>query len=206
MRKGILLLGLLFQLTSLNAQSLLTKFMKLSRPEKCWTILHPFVCKKAFQATLQSQTVTDSIKKSGIIGTDNSGGKLDAFKHTYWMAVVAKVIGPRKALKLGKAHERGNKLQFKKHQKEDRILPDSVSSCMDLHNNEQGVLLVKKNRQATQQDLQKEVLHLLRQGELACIRKDKNGNFLTCKGTVIDMKKWTGKWNIPKCIIASDTN
>lgn len=195
---------LIFFVPSLHAQSLLSKFAKLSTPEKCWAIFHPFVARKAFQATLQTQMVTDSIKKTGIIGTDNSGGKLDAFKHAYWIGGVSIAIGSRKALKLGKAHEKGNRQQFKKHQMEDHELPDSVSSCMDLFNNNQGANVVKEHPDITFQQLQKNILELLRNGQLKCILKNRHGEFLTCDGRIIQPKDWFGKWGVPKCLIRSD--
>jgi hypothetical protein len=86
------------------------------------------------------------------------------------MACVTRTIGSKKALKLGRAHEKGNKLQFKKHQLEDKILPDSVSTVMDLHNNEQGAAAAQ-DRQLSEAELQIKILDLLKQGKLACIRK-----------------------------------
>lgn len=203
--KQILFTALIFfQLLSLNAQSLLSKFVKLSAPEKCWTLLHPFAARKAFHATVQIQPVIDSINKAGTIGHDNSGGKLDAFKHAYWIGNVSIAIGPRKALKLGRAHEKGNKHQFKKHQMEDYELPDSVSSCMDLFNNEQGAKVVKDHKDITSGQLQKMILELLKNGQLKCILKNPQGKFLTCDGNIIEPKEWYGKWGIPKCLIRSD--
>lgn len=206
MIRTFLFITIFFHFHFLSAQSLISKFKKLSRPEKCWTISHPFIAKRAFQATVRSEIVTDSIKKSGSIGSDNSGGKLDAFKHAYWIACVSIAVGTRKAIKLGKAHEKGNKLQFKKHQLEDHILPDSVSSAMDLHNNEQGASAVRKLKKATALQMQPVIMTLLNQGKLACIKKDVYGAYLTCNGEHIDMDQWKGKWNVPKCLIASNTN
>lgn len=194
-----------FQFTPFHAQSLISKFNRISRPEKCWAITHPFVVKKALKATIRSYFVTDSLKNSGTIGTDMSGGKLDAFKHAYWMACVTRTIGSKKALKLGRAHEKGNKLQFKKHQLEDKILPDSVSTVMDLHNNEQGAAAAQ-DRQLSEAELQIKILDLLKQGKLACIRKNKQGNYLTCNGELIDLHQWFGKWGVPKCLISSNEN
>lgn len=205
MMRILLFLVLSFHLPALQAQSLLKKIAKISNPEKCWAIVHPFVLKKAFKATVQSYTITDSIKRSGNIGADNSGGKLDAFKHAFWIASVSSAIGPHKALKLGVAHEKGNKLQFKKHQLEDKILPDSISSLMDLHNNEQGAAAVSSKKYSTQQ-LQEKIMQLLLNGQLICIKKDKEGNFLTCTGEPIDLQQWNGKWGIPKCLVASNEN
>src|ERR1700741_2953495 len=126
----LLLFSFIFQLSA-QSPSAVKYFSKLSRPEKCWVIAHPFKAKKAFRITKHVLLDVDSVKASGIIGTDNNGGKLDAFKHAYWMASVAIKIGSRRAKKLGIAHEKGNWIQFKKHQLEDTVLPDSVSAVMD---------------------------------------------------------------------------
>jgi hypothetical protein len=204
MMRTFLFLVLFLQLSALQAQSLLKKFAKISNPEKCWAFAHPFVARRALKVTMRSYAVTDSIKKSGSIGADNNGGKLDAFKHAFWIASVSSAIGPRKALKLGVAHEKGNKLQFKKHQLEDEILPDSISSVMDLHNNEQGAGVVKGIEKYSIPQLQEKIMQLLLQGQLFCIKKDEQGNFLTCTGERIDLQQWKGKWGIPKCLIASN--
>lgn len=204
MNRTFFLLLLLYPSFSLPAQSLLSKFARLSTPEKCWTLLHPFVARKAFHATVQSQHITDSIKSSAVIGLDNSGGQLDAFKHAYWIASVSNAIGPRKALKLGRAHEKGNWIQFKKHRLEDQELPDSVSSCMDLFNNEQGARAVKEQPGMTTIQLQKKIMELLLTGELRCILKNGKGQYLTCDGSVIIVKEWFGKWNVPKCLVVSN--
>lgn len=188
----------------LFSQSAFTQFKKLSLPEKCWVLAHPFVAKKAFAETKLVWAVVDSVKQTGIIGTDLNGGKLDAFKHTYWMASLCRKIGRKKALKLGKAHEKGNYLQFKKHQPEDSILPDAASSAMDLHNNEAGIHVSGKCRSYSRKEVQVLILKAIEKGEMQVIKKDAQGNYLDCDGKPIDMNAWKGKWNIPKCVIPSN--
>lgn len=178
-----------------------SSFRKLSRPEKCWALCHPIKAKKAANVTQKVQIVVDSIKRSGIIGSDGNGGSLDAFKHAYWMASVAIVIGRKQALKLGKAHEKGNYLQFKKQELEDAAMPDSISTVMDLRNNEFGVSAIAKCRNLSQITIQKKIMDGLATGKLMVIKKDEYGNFLTCDGTIISMKEWKGKWGNPKCLI-----
>jgi hypothetical protein len=180
-----------------------SSFKKLSCPEKKWVLFHLFIAKKSFLLTKQVLVDVDSIKKTGIIGTDNNGGTLDAFKHTYWMASLSREIGSKKALKLGKAHEKGNYLQYKKHILEDAILPDSVSSQMDLRNNEIGVSLLGNCKNYSPITIQKRTLDALNAGKLYVIKKDEQGNFLTCDGAIIPMKDWLGKWDIPKCLVYS---
>ncbi len=197
--KNIFFLFLFFITCNTFAQS---SFKKISRPEKIWAFTHPFVAKKTYRITQKVEQIVDSIKAKNIIGNDNNGGKLDAFKHAFWMANIAQHIGKRKALKLGIAHEKGNKIQFKKHQLEEKILPDSVSSEMDLYNNEQGAIAgisISKNEK-----LQTKILEALYEGKLKIIKKDEQGNFLTCNGEKIILQNWFGKWNIPKCLIASN--
>jgi hypothetical protein len=199
------LLSFIFVLivTSAIAQN---KFCKLSRPEKIWVLTHPFVAKKSFRITKQILVVVDSIKKTRIIGTDGNGGQLDAFRHAYWMASLAGKIGERRSLKLGIAHEKGNYIQFKKHKLEDAILPDSISCAMDLFNNKQGGLIGLENKNKSCVEIQKSVQNALMKGDLKIIKKDEYLNYLNCDGDVIDLKRWNGKWNIPKCLITSNIN
>ena len=178
-------------------------FSQVSRPEKAWVILHPFKAFAAYRITKVVERDVDSILKSGVIGNDNNGGLLDAFKHTYWMASLARKIGVKQSLKLGRAHEKGNFLQFKHHRLEDKLLPDSVSSEMDLRNNSKGVSLILKGENVSQKEIQKIVLDTLFKGQLTVIKKDEQGRFLTCDGALISMRDWVGKWNIPKCLVYS---
>lgn len=198
MFKASVIFSFLFLSAAITAQS---SFRKLSRPEKKWVLLHPFDAKKARKITRETLITVDSIRKSGIIGSDNNGGKLDAFKHAYWMASLALEIGSKQALMLGKAHENGNYLQFKKQQQEDAVLPDSVSSLMDLRNNEAGVSLVATSKDLSRVTVQKKVLDALVNGKLTTIKKNEQGDFLTCEDIIISLKEWSGKWNIPKCLI-----
>ncbi len=184
--------------------SIADEFFKLSRPEKIWVFAHPFKAKKAFLITKDVQQDVDSIKRAGTIGNDNNGGKLDAFKHAYWMATLALEIGKRRAEKLGIAHEKRNKIQFKKHQLEENSLPDSVSSMMDLYNNKQGIEAVSKYKNASKKEMQKIIMDALNNGKLRMIKKDLQGNFLNCDGSIIRLQDWYGKWNIPKCLVSSD--
>ena len=179
-----------------------SSFRKLSRPEQCWAMFHPFKAKKAQIITKRVQIVVDSIKKTGTIGDNENGGNLDAFKHTLWMASLSLKIGKKQALKLGKAHEKGNYLQFKKHTLEDSVLPDSVSSEMDYGNNRIGVNLIGRcHFKITEKELIDLILKKLQYGGLYIIYRDFSGNYLDCNGAIIDMKMWLGKWGIPKCLI-----
>ena len=190
-------------ISSARGQSTATSFRKLSRPEKCWVIAHPFIAKKAWHCTQRVRAVTDSIEKAGVLA-DGNGGHLDAFRHAYWMASLVQEISPRKAMKLGKAHEKGNYLDWKKGKNEDAgSRADSMSCVMDLQNNESGIAIGKKFRcdTASAKTLIREVLDSDANGNLVMLKKDESGNFYTCDGKPIDLTMYDKAWFIPKCLV-----
>jgi hypothetical protein len=200
MGKRLFFLSFFLGALTCNAQC---SFKDLSRPEKIWALCHPIKAIQTASVTRDVLLMVDSIKQTRTIGDDISGGNLDAFKHSYWMASLASKIGRKQALKLGRAHEKGNFLQFKKHMLEERILPDSVSSEMDLQNNIVGVSLIDRNKKMNKFAVCQKVLTALKNGKLSIIKKDRDGNYLTCNGEIISLNEWKGKWNIPKCLSAS---
>src|SRR4051812_30874644 len=85
-----------FALGNLCAQSPSGSFHQLSRAEKNWVFMHPFIAKKAFHCAERARFVTDSMRSNGIL-KDGNGGQLDAFRHAYWMALLTQKISSRKA-------------------------------------------------------------------------------------------------------------
>lgn len=195
------MLGLFLSL-SLQAQNK-NGFSSLSGPEKWWVMFHPFKAKKALNISLRTIQVRDSIKNSGIIGSDDSGGRLDAFKHTFWMAGLALEIGSKSAFKLGKAHEKGNYKSYLKGDPEDGVLPDKAASDMDLFNNKQGISIARSHPDATENELITIILDELNKGSLKIIRKE-SGIFLNCQGEPLDPETLLGTWENDKCLIPSN--
>lgn len=200
--KIILLFFSLFIFTSYS-QSLRKKFSKLSRPEKCWVIFHPFKAKKAFQISLEARRVSDSIQKTNLLDRDSNGGQVDAFRHCYWMATLAQKIGKCSAKSLGKAHEKGNYRQYKKGTLEEGTLPDHKSSMMDLKNNEIGIEIYKNNKKATKKELLLLIIKKIKEGNLQILKKDEKGNYLDCKGSLLTTNEYYGKWENSKCLTPS---
>lgn len=130
------------------------------------------------------------------------GGKLDAFRHTFYMAAFAQKVKPAKLRKLGEAHEKTNYRQFKKSKTENGEIPDSLSSVMDLKNNELGLSIGCSNRNADLLTLKEMVIANINSGAAFKMRRNHRGRYLTCDGNEIVLN---GKrWNIPKCLVASD--
>lgn len=203
---AFLLLCIFFFSSNLKSQSAGKGFRSLSRPEKCWVIAHPFIAKKAFRCSMQARAVSDSLGKTGTISGAN-GGQLDAFRHAYWMALLSQKIAVRKAVKLGNAHEKGNYLDWEKRKSEDGSRADSIMCVMDLKNNASGIAIgvqYKSDTAAAKTNLAEQVLKSVWNGELTIIKKDAEGNPLTCEGQMIDPTMYDDKWYIPKCLVKSN--
>lgn len=202
MKKMLFFLCLLLTNNSFS-QSTWKKFKTLSSPIKTWVIFHPFKAKKALVISNETNEVTDSIVKTVLLDGDRVGGQVDAFRHAYWMARLRQQIGKRAARSLGKAHEKGNYQTYKKRKLEDGVVPDAISSEMDLFNNDFGLSLTKKGNKTTKKRLIYRIINAIHQGKLKIIKKDKKGNFLTCDGKLISSKSLQGKWKNNKCLVAS---
>lgn len=206
LKKAFFLIIFLFVSISFNAQSTMKSFFKLSCPEKWWVIGHPFVAKKVQKISNYSVFVSDSLKKDTILDGDPAGGQIDAFRHAFWMCLLTQNIGWRRAKKLGKAHEKGNYKDFKKHRKEEGILPDKISSDMDIANNDVGIQLGMDYPHVSRDSVKQIIIEKIKAGELLIIFKDEHGNYLNCDSTIIDITQYLGKWEIPKCLVSSKNN
>ena len=186
------------------SQSNFKSFFDLSGPKRTWVLFHPFKAKKSLKISKEANKVSDSIKKTNLLDGDASGGQVDAFRHAYWMARLRQEIGKSAARSLGKAHEKENYQTFKKRKLEDGVVPDEISSIMDLHNNEEGLKLIKRRSKTSQKTLIYKIVNAIKAGKMKIIKKDIHGNYLTCKEKVILKESLKGKWKNNKCLISSN--
>ena len=129
---------LLFLFLWMNYSSVFSQennFTNISKYEKRWALCHPFVLRKTINTTKYVIKITSNKNLYLVLDSFSNGGKLDAFRHIFWMACLAKKIGAKKALKLGIAHEKANYQQYVNGSFEDGNLPDYASSKMDSLNN-----------------------------------------------------------------------
>ena len=201
--KKYIILFLVMSTISTSAQSGFKSFFKLSGPKKTWVLFHPFKATKSLKISQEANKVADSIQKTDLLDGDGAGGQVDAFRHAYWMARLHQEIGKSAARSLGKAHEKENYQTFKKNKLEDGVVPDEISSTMDLHNNDEGLKLIKRRSKISQKGLIYKVINAINEGKMKIIKKDKKGNFLTCDGKIISKKELKGKWKNNKCLIVS---
>lgn len=194
-----LFLGLLLLLTFfLPAQE-----TRVSRYELAWAVFHPFAAIRVKLITKRCAKNYDQENIFRQLDRFSSGGRADAFRHIYYMAAYSQKIRPRKIRKLGKAHERSNYRQFKKHGTEYGELPDSLSSVMDLTNNETGIRIGRENKKTDLTTLSDMVIKTILDGEAVILKRNADGKFVTCTGEVIDREKYRGQWFIPKCLVSS---
>ena len=180
------------------------EFKKLSRPEKTWVVMHPFAALKAATISYNARKTADSLKTSAILDGDADGGQVDAFRHAYWMAMLCRDIGWRKAHSLGKAHEKGNFLDYKKHRYEDGSLPDKAACDMDLWNNNTGINISLSYSKISNDSLKNIVISNILQGKMKIIRKNIKGEFLDKNFQLIPSDSLKGRWENAKVLDNSD--
>ncbi|WP_299059123.1 hypothetical protein [uncultured Polaribacter sp.] len=202
MKKTLFILTLLCTLQTFS-QSKFKGFSSISNPTKVWIFFHIFKANRSLKVSIETNKVSDSIKRTKLLDGDGAGGQVDAFRHAYWMARLRQEIGEKAARSLGKAHEKGNYLTFKKMQLEDGVVPDEISSEMDLHNNEEGLKLTFKRSNITRKELIYKIVNSIKKGNMRIIKKDDKGNFLTCDDQIISKESLKGKWKNNKCLVTS---
>lgn len=198
----ILLFFCLFSFST-NAQNRQTG--KVSCPEKRWALFHPFIARQSYSLTKDALHIADSIQNTRSLDGDIHGGQVDAFKHAYWMALLSQHINYRRALKLGKAHEKGNYKSFKKSKRKGiQTSHDKVSSKMDLWNNQKGLEIGLALKDQGFKVIQLAIIDSIRSGVMKIIYKNASGQFLDCEGNVIPKENLIGNWENEKCLVPSD--
>lgn len=198
MLQKLFILFLIFNL-SLKAQS-----PELSVPEFGWALAHPFAALKVKRLTMKCNQLSSVSELRLKLDSFSNGGKADAYRHAFYMAAYAQKIKVKKLRKLGKAHEKANYKHFLKSKTEDGEVADSLSSVMDLLNNELGFVIGSSNKKSSLKDLSGLTVLEIQKGKAVIIKRNAKGQYLTCDEKVIDLGLYRGHWNVPKCLEASD--
>jgi len=203
MRKYFFLFLIVLPLMGKAQNGTFQSFLKLSTAEKKWAIGHLFIAKKAWVITERCRFVTDSLGKLEIPDRDPSGGKLDAFRHTFWMATLSEKIGVRKSLSLGRAHEQGNYRDFKRNRFEEGDIPDKTASDMDLFNNKIGVGIGMALKGTNEKIVIDSILRAMTKGSMRVILKDTLGRSCDSAFQPIPENTFKGKWITPRLLVPS---
>ena len=178
--------------------------LTISAYEKRWAALHPFAAVKIKHLNKTLTTIYTEIKLSGELDSFSNGGKLDAFRHCFYMAAFAQKIKIQKLRSLGVAHERGNYEQFLKSYVEEGEVPDSLSSVMDLRNNELGFAIGLAYQNVDLNALKMIVIQKIKSGDAVIMNRNKQGFYLDCNNLILEIPKLKLPWNLPKCLVASN--
>lgn len=176
---------------------------RLSVHEAGWALLHPAAAIKAHRIGKRLAPVYKDVAATRQLDAYSSGGQLDAFRHVFYMAAFAQKIKVKKIRKLGRAHEKANYRQFRKGLHEEGELPDSLSSVMDLRNNELGFGIGSRHKAASLEELKGFVIDAIRAGEALIMSRNKKGNYLDCARSELPPHKLR-QWNTPKCLVSSE--
>ena len=186
-------------------KSLFRSFSQLSRPEKWWVVTHPFIAAKTFRISEQSSDTAQMLVKRDMLDGDIHGGQVDAFKHAFWMAMLVQHIRPAKARKLGKAHEKGDYLNFKQKLKSGQTTThDQAATEMDLFNNKKGIEIGLAHKNETVDALRDHVIDAILKGDMMKIRKDQHGNSLSATGDILPTSDYKNKWETKRVLVPSD--
>lgn len=180
-------------------------FKSLSRYEKCWAITHPFAALKVKKISKKCFAIYNQKDIKLQLDTFSNGGLLDAFRHSFFMAAYAQKVKVKKLRKLGIAHEKANYRQFLNSGLEDGEMPDSLSSVMDLRNNETGLGIGKTHQKDQLDTLEHIVITEIKNGSMLVMKRNKSGAYLDCNGDGIGLQDLSKQWQVPKCLIASNS-
>jgi hypothetical protein len=204
MKLNSFLLYILALLLPISVSAQTKTFHNLSKYEKHWAIWHPFASIKLKNHQAEMYAVYKEVKQQRLLDTFENGGKLDAFRHTFAMAYFSKFVAAKKLRKLGKAHEKANYQQFLHHlPDEDGELSDSLSSVMDLKNNDIALSLVKEVKKLSTEELKQKIIGLIKAGGVFIIKRNAQGQYIDCNNQIIPPEK-IKIWNTPKCLVKSN--
>jgi len=177
---------------------------RISKYEVLWAFKYPIAAckiKKQWPMVIRQYQL---VKQSKVLDTLENGGKMDAFRHVYFMAYLINYVKEEKLRKLGIAHEKGNYLQFIKHQLEFSERPDSLACIMDLRNNEVGFELKKALTCFIPDSLANSVIKQIHQGKAWYLKRNEQKNYVSCENEAINLSLYDNNWFIPKCLIPTN--
>jgi hypothetical protein len=158
-----------------------TSIVSQTREEYTWALIHPIVALKVNKMKHAIDTVYDRYVKLALPDSFDRGGKLDAFRHVFYMSVFTQKSRVKAVRKLGKAHERANLRNFKKNKEELGDLADEIFSEMDLINNEVGFLIGPAHKKASTQAIVELVLQAIADGKAKIVLRNCQGSYVGCE-------------------------
>ena len=196
--------SLLIIVFSILTNICLAQNLKPNKAEKKWAMLHPFAALRVQGISKKAKLIYRDTSITKYLDHYEAGGKLDAIRHVFFMASFAQKIKIKKIRELGVMHEKQNYQDFLNGHLEFGELPDSLSSVMDLRNNELGLMIGKTNKSLNQMALAKIVVKAILDGKATIVKRDSLKNYLTCNNEIIHLPLYQKQWYVPKCLVKSN--
>jgi hypothetical protein len=189
---------------SLITLRLFSQQKAICNPVKLWAISHPIAALKIKKINKQCLLLYANKDVKQKLDSFSSGGKLDAFRHIFFMAAFQQKVKTKKLRKLGIAHENQNYRQFLQGESNSSFRHDSLSMIMDLNNNEIAFSEFATSKQIALDSLKEHVIQLILQGKALILKRNRKGDALSCEGSVIKTDKLNASWQLPYCLVKSD--
>ncbi len=199
----LLFILLFFSQGRLYGQNKVKEFFSLSLYERLWVFRYPHYASKAYDISRQAIDIVDSLSVPVLDDTLTCDGVLDAARHTLWMALTVREIGPRAACRLGCAHEIDD---YRNHDEPHKCLHDSVAGYMDIHNNMVGLRIGIALKGASTDTIIWAVLDSLAAGNCVKVLSNNKGEFLDENKDPIPMDQLRGRWNTARVLVPTSLN
>ncbi len=177
---------------------------EISKYEYRWAMLHPLAAKRVQKHLAEAMDVYKEVKNAKELDGFENGGTLDAFRHAFTMAYLARYVQIDKLRKLGKSHEKGNEYFFYKNHQEFGERADSLACVMDLRNNELGFEIGKKSKNVSKEELKNLIIEQIKQGNAWKLKKNSQNQYISCQNEAFLIENYKGKWVLPKCLVKSN--
>jgi hypothetical protein len=177
---------------------------EISKYEYRWAMLHPLAAKRVQKHLAVAMAVYKEVKNAKELDGFENGGTLDAFRHAFTMAYLARYVQIDKLRRLGKSHEKGNEYFFYKNHQEFGERADSLACVMDLRNNELGFEIGKKSKNVSKEELKNLIIEQIKQGNAWKLKKNSQNQYISCQNEAFLIENYRGKWVLPKCLVKSN--
>ncbi len=193
---------LLFLLAFLISGVLVSQNNKPFNPVIVWGIAHPIAAIKVKKINKKCLAIYLQPNVKARLDSFNSGGKLDAFRHVFFMSAFNQKIKTKKLRALGMAHERKNYNDFLNESSNSEIGHTCQAMLMDIHNNELAFQI--SNKELSLDSLKEKVIRSLKNGDAFILKRNKLGSYLDCNGNQILQLNKEKNWMIPICLVPSN--
>lgn len=186
------------------SMKLISQKKKIFNPVTIWAITHPLSASKIKKIHRECQVIYQNKELKQRLDSFANGGKIDAFRHIFFMVAFHQKVKTSALRKLGIAHENQNYRQYLKGEENGEWRHDSLSMVMDLYNNEVALQVNATSEKIPLEELKEQVIQIIQNGKALILKRNQKGDLIRCDGSLIHKGEFSDAWYIPKCLVSSD--